>query len=193
MLSKTFITALGFAVTALAAPHHARDNTTASGLYFQPSAWYNYHVNSGAIDCNVQGGIVDKSYNNQGKDITTLATFTYPPATAGQRCQLAFYLDNTAPVTGSGKIDVFTRNQPAPGCTTGWGPGNQRGNNIGRWSVAKNAFATWDATFGAYLTAPTACKPVGTQEGFEFVGVYDNDHVAWNPAANAGARIYYFP
>src|SRR6187551_2514296 len=106
MLSETFITALWFAATALAAPHQARDNTTASGLYFQPSAWYNYHVNSGAIDCNVQGGIVDKSYNNQGKDITTLATFTYPPATAGQRCQLAFYLDSTAPVTGSGKIDV---------------------------------------------------------------------------------------
>lgn len=192
MLSKTFLAVVGVAASVLAAPLEARDgNSTTAPSFFTPSARYNYHTYNGAIECNPKGGLVSKSDTDQGHDITTLVTFTYPPEAVGMQCQLVFYLDGTATVTGSGKIDVFTSLQPAPGCTSGWGPGNQRNINIGRWSVANNAFATWDATYGAYMTSPTDCKAAGTQEGFEFVGVYDNDYISWDPAAGAGSRIVY--
>jgi hypothetical protein len=189
---QSLLAVFGLAATTLAAPLEVRDyNTTVTTDYFTPSARYHYHVNNGAIDCGVTTGLVSKADANQGRDITTLLTFTYPPAAVGKKCRLAFYLDSTATVTGSGKLDVFSSLQPAPGCTTGWSPGNQRNVNLGRWSVLKNAFATWDATYGAYLTTPTDCKPAGTQEGFELVGVYDNDYISWNPAVGAGTRIYY--
>lgn len=70
------------------------------------------------------------------------------------------------------------------------GPGNQRNVNIGRLSVSNNAYATWEATYGMYLTEPTDCKAPGTQEGFELVGVYDYDLINWNGAV-AGARLVY--
>ena len=192
MHSKILFLLISAASLVFASPVERRNTPPTGASFFTPSARYHYDVSTGAIDCNVNGGLVSKSTTNNGHDITTLVTFTYPQAAQGKQCQLFFYLDSTATVGGSKKIDVFTSLQPAPGCTTGWGPGNQRNINIGRWSVSKGNFATWDATYGAYLTQPTTCQDPGSVEGLEFVGVYDDDLVRWNPAAGAGARIYYF-
>ncbi|KAM0333395.1 hypothetical protein ACHAQA_002056 [Verticillium albo-atrum] len=162
---------------------------TPSG-YFSPSSLYTYDVGTGAIKCDVTYGLVDKSTSNNGHDYTTLLTFTYPEAAAGKQCLFEFFLDDNASLYGSKKVDVFTSLAPAPGCTTGWAPGNQRNVNLGRLSIQRNGLSTWDATYSPYLTKSTPCKAPGTVEAFELAGVYDHDHVSWN-AAVSGARISY--
>jgi hypothetical protein len=185
MLSRILLAATALAASAVGAPVEARGPV---GQYFTPSAIYNYDVGTGAIDCHPAGGLISKATNNGGHDITTLVTFTYPPESANKQCALSFYLDPTATLTGSSKIDVFTSLNPAPGCTTGWGPGNLRNNELGRWNAVIGGYATWDWTSSSYLTAPVPCKPVGTVEAFELVGVWDTNEVAWNPAV-AGIRM----
>ncbi|TDZ14156.1 hypothetical protein Cob_v012890 [Colletotrichum orbiculare MAFF 240422] len=188
MFAKTLITLLLTAASTLAAPLETRQ---APSTYFTPSARYTYNVATGAITPS-STGLVHKFPSNAGQDVTTLLTFTYPAAAAGKKCQFHFFTEpGSSEVSGSRKLDVYTSTNPAPGATTGWGPGNQRNVNIGRLGIAASGYATWDATFGAYLTAPTDCKPAGTVEGFELVGVYDNDLVKWTPPAS-GARIAYF-
>lgn len=187
MLFKATLTSAFAAVTVLSAPLETIEERAIS--YFTPSAIWKYSVNSGAI-ASTSTGQVSKSSDNGGRDITALLTFTYPTAAQGKQCQFAFSLDNTATVRGSGKLDLFTSNSPAPGPKSGWGPGNQRNNHLGRLSVSKNNLATWDSTYSSYLTKKTPCKAPGTKEGFELVGVYDNDFISWNPSV-AGPRIIY--
>ncbi|GKT91156.1 IDI-3 precursor [Colletotrichum tofieldiae] len=194
MFPKTLLTLVLAATSTLATPLSTRQSAPPS-TSFSPSAIFTYNTRNGAITPSY-GGLVSKSTSNAGNDLTALLTFTYPQAVAGKKCQLWFYLDGpTSSVSGSRKLDVFTSTKPAPaGGSPGWGaggPGNQRNVNLGRWSVVTDGWATWDATYGAYLTAPTDCKAPGTIEGFELVGVYDNDYVSWN-AQVSGARIAYF-
>ncbi|KAK2015255.1 hypothetical protein LZ32DRAFT_656596 [Colletotrichum eremochloae] len=196
MFPKTLVTLVLAAASALATPLSVRQSAPPP-TSFAPSATFTYNTRNGAIYPSNYGGVISKSSSNEGNDLTALLTFTYPQAAAGKKCQLWFLLDGpTSGVSGSRKLDVFASSRPAPaGGSPGWGaggPGNQRDANLGRWSVpAAGGWATWDATYGAYLTAPTDCKAPGTVEGFELVGVYDNDYVSWN-AQLSGARIAYF-
>lgn len=184
MLFHALIATAFASASVLAAPLEARDD-----LSFGPSAIWKYSVRNGAISTTTFGE-VSKDTSNGGNDITTLVTFTYPKEAEGKQCQFAFSLDSSAVVSGSQKLDVFTSNSPAPGPTTGWGPGNQRNIHLGRLSVSAPGDAIWDATYNAYLTAKTPCKAEATVEGFELVGVYDNDYVSWDPDF-AGPRIIY--
>jgi hypothetical protein len=169
----------------------SQSTNPSGGSSFYPSAIYHYDVSTGAITCGVEDGLIEKFPANKGHDITTLVTFTYPEESAGKKCQFEFFLSSASTLEGSGKIDVFTSLNPAPGCKASWPPGNQRNVHAGRLSAHVGAFATWDATYGtSYLTEPTDCKAPGTQEGIELVGVYDEDHVAWFPDGS-GARIIY--
>ncbi|KAK0372147.1 hypothetical protein CLIM01_10492 [Colletotrichum limetticola] len=192
MFPKTVLALLLTVTSALASPLETRQAST----YFTPSSTFTYNTRTGAITPTYGTAVVSKSTSNAGNDLTALMTFTYPPAAAGKKCQFYFYLDAaTSSVSGSRKLDVFTSLKPAPaGGSPGWGaggPGNQRNVNIGRLSVVAGGYATWDATYGAYLTAPTDCKAPGTVEGLELVGVNDNDYVSWNTQVS-GARIAYF-
>ncbi|TQN64245.1 hypothetical protein CSHISOI_11186 [Colletotrichum shisoi] len=197
MFSKTLLALFVAATSAVASPLLSARQSTPPPTSFAPSAIFTYNTRNGAITPSSYGGVVvSKSTSNAGNDLTALLTFTYPQAAAGKRCQLWFYLDApTSSVSGSRKLDVYTSTKPAPASgSAGWGaggPGNQRDVNLGRWSVAPGGWATWDATYGAYLTAPTDCKAPGAVEGFELVGVWDNDYVSWN-AQVSGARIAYF-
>ncbi|KAI9147535.1 hypothetical protein HJFPF1_12561 [Paramyrothecium foliicola] len=162
-----------------------------TSTYFQPCSIWQYNVKNGAIS-SASTGLVSKSNTNAGADTTTLVTFQYPEAASGRQCQFAFYFDATAAASGSRKMDLFTTNGVAPGPTTGWGPGNRRNIHLGRLDAApagSTGFATWEATYNAYLTAPTDCKAPGTEEGFELVGVYDEDYIWWDPSTGAGPRI----
>lgn len=185
MLYNTILSVAFLVASSVAAPVEIRG----SSPYFTPSAIWNYNVRTGAI-LATSTGTVSKADNDNGNDITTLLTFTYPQEAQGQQCQFAFDLDNQAGLSGSGKLDLFTSNQPAPGPTNGWGPGNQRNLPLGRLSAVLGGQATWDATFSTYLTQSTDCKDPGTVEAFELVGVFDNDYVSWDPAV-AGPRIIY--
>ncbi|KAH7153558.1 hypothetical protein EDB81DRAFT_946375 [Dactylonectria macrodidyma] len=183
MLFKTIISATVAATSALAAPIETRSTTSIS-----PSAMWTYQVDSGAILATTLGDVC-KGTGNGGKDTTTLLTFTYPEDVLGKQCQFEFSLDPTSGLAGSKKLDVYSSSNPAPGPTTGWGPGNQRNKPLGRLSVELSAVATWDATYDTYLTTKTPCKAGGTTEGFELVGVYDNDSIGWSSTTGAGLRI----
>lgn len=185
MLFNAILATFIASASVLAAPVEQRREDP----YFTPSAIWNYNVATGAIN-EAHSGQVSKSTGNGGNDYTTLLTFTYPAAAVGKQCSFAFYLDSRDSLSGSKKLDLYTSNSPAPGPTTSWGPGNQRNIHLGRLSAELGAFATWDATYNAYLTQKTACKAEGTTEGFELVGVFDNDYVSWDPTV-AGPRIIY--
>lgn len=180
-LYQAIIATIAATSSVLGAPLEARNS------FFTPSAIWKYNTGTGAIS-STNTGIISKSTTNSGQDITALLTFTYPANAQGRQCQFAFVLDNSARLDGSRKIDFFSSLNPAPGPRSGWGPGNQRNIHLGRLSAVKPGVATWDATYGSYLTQKTPCKAPGTVEGFELVGVYDKDYVSWNPAV-AGPRI----
>ncbi|KAH8688417.1 hypothetical protein BGZ61DRAFT_453188 [Ilyonectria robusta] len=188
MLFKTLFTAVAVAVSALAAPLEERD-TSQNKPHFNPSATWAYNVRTGEI-ASTSRGVVSKFDANKGNDITALLTFTYPAASKGKQCQFAFYLNDGGNFHGSGKIDLFSSLTPAPGTTATWPPGNQRNQHLARLSVARGQDASYDATYSTYLTKKTPCKAPGTKEGFELVGVYDNDFVSWN-LNHAGPRIVY--
>lgn len=184
MLAQTIFAAVLAATAGLAAPVEARQEN-----YFTPSAIWKYNTRNGAIYSTEQG-YVSKATNNGGNDITALLTFTYPQAAKDKKCQFAFYLDSKDSISGSKKLDLYTSNSPAPGPRDTWGPGNQRNIHLGRLDLKLGGFATWDSTQGAYMTQKTNCKAPDTVEGFELVGVFDDDAVYWNPSV-AGPRIVY--
>ncbi|KAI5462793.1 hypothetical protein BGZ63DRAFT_452313 [Mariannaea sp. PMI_226] len=182
LFCKTILTVITAAASVIAAPLEERGPS-----HFTPSKIWRYNVGTGAIS-STNTGVVSKSTSNGGQDTTALLTFTYPSFSQGKKCQFAFTLSPSDKLRGSGKLDFFSSNSPAPGPTTGWGPGNQRNNHLGRLSASLGATATWDATYSSYLTKKTPCKAPGTVEGFELVGVYDNDFISWNPNVS-GPRI----
>lgn len=103
-----------------------------------PSVISQYSVSTGAIDYSTDTGLVGKT--GDGKDITTLITFSIPSGLTDKTCSLHFTLDPNDPnttVEGSGKIDVHSSLKPAPPYdVSAWGPpGNQRNQHLGRLQV----------------------------------------------------------
>ncbi|CAH0057334.1 unnamed protein product [Clonostachys solani] len=160
-------------------------------LFFSPSQVWLYSVSSRRT-APTSTGVVSKASTSGYRDtITTLLTFIYPPEVDGLKCQFGFDLDLDSTVGGSAKLDLFSSIRPLrSNSTVFWSRGNQRGVQLGRLSVSRGVSATWDATYNEYLTEKTDCKAPGTVEGFELVGVYDNDLVSWNPSTS-GLRIIY--
>ncbi|CEI63495.1 unnamed protein product [Fusarium venenatum] len=191
MLLKAILATAITATSAVAAPLEARDVTTVtvtatecsgstttpklsppsgSSSYFSPSDTWQYSVHNGAIAAAPNFVEIYKSTGNGGKDQSALVTFTYPVAAKGRQCQLEFHLPAEASPAGSKKIQVFSSNKPAPGPTSSWAPGNQRGNHVGTLSVVAGGAATWDSAQKPSLAFKTPCKAPGTVEAFEFVG-----------------------
>ncbi|OCK75018.1 hypothetical protein K432DRAFT_249719, partial [Lepidopterella palustris CBS 459.81] len=143
----------------------------------------NYNVWTGAITYNSRAGKIFK--DGHSPDITTLATFNIPSWAAGHTCHPRLRLDDhsTSKVSGSGLFDVFTSLAPATASTTGWGPGNQRDQFVGR----QKAVRPNSGTAASYNVDPTTnggsfpCdKWAGSQIGVEYVGVYDVDDIEWD-------------
>ncbi|VUC32981.1 unnamed protein product [Clonostachys rosea] len=173
---------------AAAAPFEARDEA-----FFSPSQVWLYGVSSHIIAPTPAGVVSKESTSGNRYSITTLFTFIYPPQVEGKKCHFEFYLDPSSTVNGSAKLDLFSSIRPVratSNSTAFWSRGNQRSDQLGRLSVSKNASATWDATYNEYLAEKIDCKTPGTVEGFELVGVYDNDLVSWN-VSTSGLRIVY--
>jgi hypothetical protein len=147
---------------------------------------YGYDVATGAIMCrptDIFGRVsVHKFPRNRGRDKTVLFTFRYPQYVRGRQCRIVFDLDRFATVRGTGQLDLFSSNAAAPGCTEGWGPGNQRGEHLGRLQARVNAPAEWIKSYSP-LTSPGPCPAPGTVQAYELVGVGDNDDVTWRPSA----------
>lgn len=214
MLFKAILATAITATSAFAAPLEARQETVTvtvtatecsgssntpaplppsgtSSSYFSPSNTWQYSVHNGAIAAAPSLVEIYKSTGNGGKDQSALVTFTYPAAAQSKQCQLEFHLPANASPAGSKKIDVYSSIKPAPGPTTGWSPGNQRDQHVGRLSVVPGGAATWDSAQKPSLAFKTPCKAPGTVEAFEFVGVGDFDSINWNPSLQYGPRIVY--
>ncbi|EEY14539.1 predicted protein [Verticillium alfalfae VaMs.102] len=137
---------------------------------------------------SVLGAPLQARYSNSTSPGHSTPTPDPTPSGYFQPSSVSTYDVSNGAIQQEGRL--YTSLAPAPGCTSGWAPGNQRNVNLGRMSVQRGGLATWDATYSSYLTKRTPCKAPGTVEAFELVGVYDNDHVSWNVAV-AGARISY--
>jgi len=168
-----FTTAIAAAIlgaaTTLAVPVPAQ-TSTATVLY--PKVTSQYNVWTGAVDFNVNTGLIRKDGKNP--DITTLLTVEFPASTAGKQCQFAFTLDSLSTFSGSAKFDLFTSLAPAAGPTTTWPNGNLRDQYGGRFQAQLG-----DATPIEHANPKFPC-PAGQTLGGELVGVYDNDHIEWN-------------
>jgi hypothetical protein len=153
-----------------------------TGKVITPSILSQYYVSTGQIVYNTKFALVQKTGTTS--DITTLFTLKFPAAATGKTGTFHFALDNSAIVTGSGQIDVFTSLNPAISSTTSWPPGNQRNNQVGRIQVVKGGTATW--VFGsATFTIPAAGTYV-----YELVGVNSIDLISFS-GTNNGIWVSY--
>jgi len=169
MKFTTAVAAILGAATTLAAPVPAQQSTD-TVLY--PRVTSQYNVWTGAVDFNVNTGLIRKDGRNP--DITTLVTVDFPASTQGKQCRFAFTLDSQSTFSGSAKFDVFTSLAPAAGPTTTWPNGNLRDQYTGRFQAQVG-----DATPIEHANPSFPC-PAGQTLGGELVGVFDNDLIQWN-------------
>ncbi|KAJ9643029.1 hypothetical protein H2199_004551 [Coniosporium tulheliwenetii] len=141
--TTTLATLSALLSAALAAPSPQYYNSANS---IRPTTLSQYKVWTGAKDYATAEGRIYKT--GRESDITTLVTFDIPQWTAGQKCEVAFELDNSATLTGSQQFDVFTSLAPATGPATGWPNGNLRDQFAGRAQAYKPGRATWLPGYG---------------------------------------------
>src|SRR6266480_334217 len=141
----------------------------------RPTARSQYDVWTGAVHYNTTNGKIFK--NGQTTDVTTLLTFTFPPATNGQSCEFHFYLDSTATVSGTGIFDVFSSLAPATHSTTSWPSGNLRDQYGGRMQASLPGEAAFLAGYGT--TAQLFECPSDSVYGVELVPTGDVDDIEW--------------
>ncbi|KFG79730.1 hypothetical protein MANI_018961 [Metarhizium anisopliae] len=173
MLTKSLLAFASIAISALACTPPAGSGFAKAA---PPTSLFIYNVGTGAITPS-NAALVDKSPVDGGQDRTTLMTFNDPSGGTSNNCLIFFDpSDPSLTATGSRKLDLFTSNAPAPpGGNPGWGPpGNQRNNQLVRWTVAPGSVST-DATYGSLTFA---CNSLNNA-GFEIVGVYDTDTVSY--------------
>jgi hypothetical protein len=190
MIAQTLTPLLLAVLPVLGLPPCARDTTgcvvppqpVPATNFFLPTTTLVYDVDRSYVYCSSpEGEVLDHK-------LTTVLTFTYPPASLGKTCQFAFSLAPTDTCTGTKQLDVWTSWSPVATCG---GTGNHRDNQIGRIAVAAGQEATWVATYGTYMSVPTPCEAPGTVKGMEVSGVGDADHVVWWPAVSGPKIIYW--
>ncbi|OAQ62706.1 hypothetical protein VFPPC_14880 [Pochonia chlamydosporia 170] len=188
MLTKTILAITSLATAAFAAPLEARSSPPSGYGTITPSALYVYDVSTGAIGPQTTTAKVEKNRNIHEK--TTLMTFTYPTESTNKKCALYFYYDSVS-WSGTDKLAIYSSLNPAPGQTSGWGPGNQRNNQLGIWKKPSSSpsWADWEATYGG-LSGAQDCKP-GVTEAFEIVGQGDETWISYENAVG-GVRILYW-
>jgi len=132
-----------------------------------------YSVSTGAKQFNMGAGKVQK---NARGDTTTLFTFSFPDWTAGKTCQLNFFLNKQAALSGSRTFDVFSSLAPATTSAVTWPNGNLRDQQLGRMTAVKGGDATVSTDAPNKLSFPC---PQGQLLGGELVGVNDQVNIEW--------------
>ncbi|KAJ9612630.1 hypothetical protein H2200_004227 [Cladophialophora chaetospira] len=153
-----------------------------------------YTASTGAIDFHTSRGLVSRSPQNGGADITTLVTFELPEQYANNQCQLVFDFgsDSSSSVTGTGKAQLFTSLAPADQDTSTWPSGNLRNQNLGTIQVNAYGRATWEAGSGpgASSNGQFPCSAIaGKIYGGEVVPVGDVDTISWAAGLGDGPKI----
>ena len=189
--SATALAVAALAGTTIAAPtvkspSNLRRDTPIGTIY--PINTSQYTVSTGAVASGVSEGLISKSTDDHGADITTLLTFFIDPYWSGHTCEFSFDLAPTDTASGSAEADLFTSIAPVTGSASSWPSGNLRDNYVGRFSVAAGATATWEqANYGA--NARFSCgDAAGMYYGGELVGVGDNDVISWT-VWEAGPKV----
>lgn len=151
-----------------------------------------YNSKTGAVDFHTASGLVSRSTNNGGADITTLVTFTLGNEYKSNTCQLVFDLESpSSSVSGSQKAQLFTSLAPATADSSSWPSGNLRNQNLGAIDVVAHGRATWQAGSGPGATANGyfPCSAItGQIYGGEIVPQGDNVQISW-PAGHDGVKI----
>jgi hypothetical protein len=152
-----------------------------------------YTVSTGAVDFHTSRGLVSRSPQNGGNDITTLVTFELPEQYANNQCQLVFDLggDYSSSVSGTGKAQLFTSLAPADKDSSTWPSGNLRNQNLGTIQVNAYGRATWEAGSGpgASVEGGFPCSAIaGKIYGGEVVPVGDVDYISWTAGVD-GPKI----
>jgi hypothetical protein len=154
-----------------------------------------YHSKTGAVDFHTASGLVSRSTNNGGADITTLVTFTLGEEYKSNTCKLVFDLESpSSSVSGSAKAQLFTSLAPATANSASWPSGNLRNQNLGAIDVVAHGRATWQAGSGPGATADGMfpCSAItGQIYGGEIVPQGDNVQIQW-PAGHDGVKIIVF-
>jgi hypothetical protein len=154
-----------------------------------------YHSKTGAVDFHTASGLVSRSTNNGGADITTLVTFTLGEEYKSNTCKLVFDLESpSSSVSGSAKAQLFTSLAPATANSASWPSGNLRNQNLGAIDVVAHGRATWQAGSGPGATADGMfpCSAIAGQiYGGEIVPQGDNVQIQW-PAGHDGVKIIVF-
>jgi hypothetical protein len=149
----------------------------------KPTVRSQYEVSTGAIHYNTPTGKIFNSY--AGKDITTLLTFDLPSTLQGKTCSFHFALDAaSATATGTKQFDLYSSLAPATQSTTGWGPGNQRNQFMGRMTAIVPGEAAYVADIYPKTGASFPC-PYGGKFGYELVGAGDLVDIEWTPPASS--------
>jgi hypothetical protein len=143
-----------------------------------------YTASTGAVDFHTSRGLVSRSPQNGGSDITTLVTFELPEQYANNQCQLVFDLggDYSSSVSGTGKAQLFTSLAPADKDSSTWPSGNLRNQHLGTIQVNAYGRATWEAGSGpgASVEGKFPCSAIaGKIYGGEVVPVGDVDYISW--------------
>jgi hypothetical protein len=154
-----------------------------------------YHSKTGAVDFHTASGLVSRSTNNGGADITTLVTFTLGEEYKSNTCKLVFDLESpSSSVSGSAKAQLFTSLAPATANSASWPSGNLINQNLGAIDVVAHGRATWQAGSGPGATADGMfpCSAItGQIYGGEIVPQGDNVQIQW-PAGHDGVKIIVF-
>jgi hypothetical protein len=154
----------------------------------QPEVISRYHSINGAVEFNVNGGVIQR-VQGSGDDISTLATFYIPSSAYGKQCSFGFDVDYTVNFEPNpSQFDVFTSIKPAWADSATWPSGNLRDQQVGRMKLSAKPGA---ATFvdGQPTAAKTFPCPAGNYIAGELVPVGDKVDICFTPSSTAGPYI----
>lgn len=182
MLFSTF--AIASLVTLVsAAPTAIEKRWPSIPRILRPSVISRYEGFNGAITYNVARGEASKSGN--GRDISALVTFDNTNLDLPATCELRFFLDATdanVQLSGTQQVAIFSSLKPAPAAgSTGWGPpGNQRNEDLGRFSLVRGGDGTLIAGQSTKVRSFPCPRKGAGPIGFEVVPLGDRDRVEWS-------------
>jgi hypothetical protein len=179
---STLTTTASLLSLSLAAPAALTPRFPPISNILQPSFISRYSGTNGAITFNVATGSATKTPTG---DITTLVTFENTSLDLPATCRLRFFLDGSdsaVVLEGTKQVEIFSSLKPAPAAgSAGWGgPGNQRNNDLGRFSLYKGGNGDLVPGFPTGVNSVACPKKGAGPVGFEVVPVGDVDRVEWS-------------
>lgn len=146
-----------------------------------------FYASTGDIKYNSSHGLIYKGIGSMAdSDVTTLVTFAVPEGWAGKKCRLDFDLESDDVLSGSKTVDVFTSLTIVEHSSSGWSPGNQRDQYLGRFMIDGSRSGKWIDTDDE---VPRFDCPADEVVTWELVGVNDRVEIRWTSESGKGPRM----